>query len=417
MLGMIGKQTLRVISVLGAFLVGFWIPLRLIGYLPQVEVEIFFDLLISLVAAINVFLYFKDKEHKYTTVEGWMNVGLWCDLICLMPLSLFAMMFFDTTSSYILLFNLLAARHVRHIKGFLDEFDNLQPIAYRLIPIIVMLPLLVHLVACGWIALGSGTAGVDADKVTEYIKGVYWSFTTLTTVGYGDISAKTNPQMLYACMIQFIGVGVFGYVLSNVASLIARNDAAREHHMNNLDRVELYMNTHEIPSQLRSKVRSYYHYMWHSKKGYQDDSIIEDLPVKIQSELYLHINKPILEKVPFLKDASADLIEDLMHQLEVRICVPGERIFRKGDMGDAMYFVHKGDIQIVDDDGNAIATLGEGAFFGEMALLSSSHRTRTAKASNFCELYVLTKEHFEKACLTYPEFAEHIHEVVTQRVG
>lgn len=412
---MIGKQTLRVISVLGAFLVGFWIPLRLIGYLPHVEVEIFFDLLISLVAAINVFLYFREKPRPLTKLESWTSVGLLCDLICLMPLSLVAMMSFDTASSYILLFNLLAARHVRHIKGFLDEFDNLQPIAYRLIPIVIMLPLLVHLVACGWIALGSGTAGVDADKITEYIKGVYWSFTTLTTVGYGDISAKTNPQMLYACLIQFIGVGVFGYVLSNVASLLARNDAAREHHMNNLDRVELYMNTHEIPSQLRSKVRSYYHYMWHNKKGYQDNSIIEDLPVKIQSELYLHINKPILEKVPFLKDAHVDLIEDLMHQLEFRICVPGERIFRKGDVGDAMYFVHKGSVHIVDDNGEPIATLGEGAFFGEMALISNSHRSRTAKATDFCELYVLEKSHFEKACELYPEFAEHIHEVVSAR--
>lgn len=412
---MLTQQTLRVISVFGAFLVGFWIPLRLIGYLPQVEVEIFFDLLISLVAAINVYMYFKGKPHLITKAASWVNVGLWCDLVCLMPLSLFAMMFFDTASSYILLFNLLAARHVRHIKGFLDEFDNLQPISYRLIPIAVMLPLLVHLVACGWIALGSGTAGVDADKVSEYIKGIYWAFTTLTTVGYGDISAKTNPQMLYACLIQFVGVGVFGYVLSNVASLLARNDAAREHHMNNLDRAELYMSSHEIPNHLRTKVRSYYHYMWQSKKGYQDDSIIEDLPVKIQSELYLHINKPILEKVPFLRDADADLIEDLMHQLEFRICVPGERVFRKGDRGDAMYFVHKGHIEILGDNQEVLTTLSEGAFFGEMALISSEPRSRTVRASGFCELYVLEKSHFDKACELYPEFEAHIHEVVQQR--
>lgn len=412
---MLGQQTLRVISVLGAFLVGFWIPLRLIGYLPQVEVEIFFDLLISVVAAINVFMHFKARPPGVMCFKNWRSLGLWCDLICLLPLPLLALVLFDTTSSYILLFNLLMARHVRHVKSFLDNFDNLQPISYRLIPILITLPLLVHLVACGWIALGSGTAGVDADKVTEYIKGVYWAFTTLTTVGYGDISAKSNPQMLYACMIQVMGVGMFGYILSNVASLLARTDAAREHHMDNLDKVELYMSTHEVPGHLRSKVRSYYHYMWQNKKGYQDNSIVEDLPVKIQSELYLHINKPILEKVPFLSGADPELIEDLMHQLEFRICVPGERVFRKGDPGDAMYFVHKGQVDIVDDDHKAIATLGEGAFFGEMALLSNSHRSRTVKAMDFCELYVLEKNHFEKACELYPDFAAHIHEVVMQR--
>jgi len=411
----IWHQALRVISVLGAFLVGFWIPLRLIGYLPNVEVEVCIDLLISVVAAINVYMHFKSNAHGPKVIKNWLSFGLWCDLICLLPLSLIALVFYDTTSSYILLFNLLAARHVRHIKSFMDSFDNLKPISYRLIPILIMLPLLVHLVACGWIALGSGTAGPDKDSVTEYIKGIYWAFTTLTTVGYGDISAKSNYQMLYTCFVEVMGVGVFGYILSNVASLLARSDAAREHHMDNLDKVELYMNSHEVPVQLRSRVRSYYHYMWQNKKGYQDNSIVEDLPVKLQSDLYLHINKPILEKVPFLKGAHPDLIEDLVHQLEFRICVPGERVFRKGDHGDAMYFVHKGQVEIIDDDGNTIVTLGEGAFFGEMALLSNIQRTRTVRSVEFCEFYVLEKTHFEKACELYPDFLAHMHDVVAKR--
>lgn len=162
-------------------------------------------------------------------------------------------------------------------------------------------------------------------------------------------------------------------------------------------------------------MRSYYHYIWQNKKGYNDHSIIESLPLKLQSELYLFLNKPILEKVPFLKGAHTDLIEDLMHQLEVRICVPGERVFRSGDPGDSMYFIHKGSVEICEENGISIATLTEGAFFGEMALLSNTPRTKTARAMTFTELYVLEKTSFVRACEVYPDFAAHIHSVVAQR--
>jgi hypothetical protein len=416
-MGMNRTQLLRLISIAGAFLVGFWLPIRMIGYTPSMAMEVCFDLLISTVAAINIYLFFQVRQRSRSRESAsWHSyIGLVLDFICLMPLSLFAFAFFDTTVEGLLFFNLLCARHVRHIKPFLDQFASLQPITYRLVPVLVFLPLLVHLIACGWIALGSGTAGSDPDKVLEYVRAIYWSFTTLTTVGYGDIAAKTPWQMLYACAVQVIGVGVFGFILSNVASLLSRSDAAREHHMDNLDRIETFMRTHDIPSGLRAKIRAYYHYMWTNKKGYNDQSLLEGLPAKIQSDLWFHINQTIVEKVPFLRGADHDLLEDLMNELEPRIYVPGERIFRIDEPGEALYFVHSGQVEILARDGSPIASLGEGAFFGEMALISDKPRSATARASSFCDIYVLQRESFERVTNAYPNFHEHLKEVVSQR--
>jgi voltage-gated potassium channel len=395
------RQYLRLFSILGAFLVGFWLPLRMIGYIPSFAVEIAFDLLISTVSALNIYVHFADRDSS----RG--RFGLACDIVCLLPLSLI--------SHSMLLFNLLCARHVRQIKPFLDQFPSLQPITYRLVPVLIFLPLLVHLIACGWIALGSGSAGADPDRALEYARAMYWAFTTLTTVGYGDIVAKTAPQMFYCCLVQVMGVGVFGFILSNVASLLSRSDAAREHHMDSLDRIETFMRLHHIPTDLRGKIRSYYHYLWSNKKGYHDESLLEGLPAKIQSELWTYINKSIIEKVPFLKGASQELIEDLMNELEPRIYVPGERIFRIGEMGDALYFVHSGQVEVLARDQSLIAQLGEGAFFGEMALVSDNPRNATVKATSYCDIYLLQKDSFERVTSAYPDFKKHIEETMHAR--
>lgn len=402
-------QFFRLYSILGAFLVGFWLPLRMIGYFPSFDLEIAFDLLISSVSLLNIVVFFKDRQalHPDEREPLWRQIGLLSDVICLLPLSLL--------DSSMLWLNLLCARHVRQIKPYLDEFASLQPITYRLVPVFIFLPLLVHLIACGWIAMGSGSAGHDPDRAMEYARGMYWAFTTLTTVGYGDIVAKTPLQMLYACMVQVMGVGVFGFILSNVASLLSRSDAAREHHMDSLDRIETFMRLHHIPTGLRGRIRAYYHYLWSSKKGYHDHALLEGLPAKIQSELWTHINKSIIEKVPFLKGADADLIEDLMNELEPRIYVPGERIFRIDEKGDALYFMHSGQVEVLARDNSVIAQLGEGAFFGEMALISDTNRNATVRATTYCDIYLLQKDSFERVTNAYPKFKRHIEEIVRTR--
>lgn len=408
-------QYLRLFSILSALIVGVWFPLRLIGLQPPFAFEIFFDSLISVASAINIYLYFKEKKLNPRKGANWVSLGLWCDLLCLLPFAMIEYLWFGQTNPVLLFVNLLSARHIFKIKSWLDAFDGLQPIVYRLAPLAFTMPLLVHLLACAWIALGSGTAGPDPDKITEYIKAIYWTFTTLTTVGYGDIAAKTNPQMLFTCCVQVLGVGVFGFVLSNVASLLSRIDAAREHHMDNLDRVETFMKLHEIPSDTKSNIRAYYHYLWKARKGYQENTLLSDLPAKIQSDIFFHINKSIIEKVPFLKGASQELLEDLMNQLESRIFIPGERIFKIDEPGDALYFIHSGTVDVLSLDNKIIVSLGDGAFFGEMALLSDKPRNATVKASSYCDIYLLHKAAFQNAIGMYPEFRQHLEETNQSR--
>jgi voltage-gated potassium channel len=408
-------QVLRLFSILTAILVGGTLPLYLIGIQLPNGVELFFDILVPIASANNIYLHFKSREKKLWRFKSWIHLGLWADLICLVPFSLIVALWTGQRYASLVFINLMVTRHIGRIKSFLDAFGNLKPVLYRLVPLALTTPLLVHLVACGWISLGSGSAGPDLDRTFEYVKALYWSFSTLTTVGYGDITAKTPVQMFYASLIQVIGVGMFGYVLSNVTSLLSRIDAAREHHMDSLDRIETFMHSHRIPTSLRGSIRSYYHYLWTNHKGYRDKTLIRDLPPKIQSELLFYINKSIIEKVPFFKGANQELIEDLMTQLEPKIIVPGERIFRVDEPGSALYFIHSGEVEILARDGSRVVILGEGSFFGEMALLSDRLRNATARALSYTDLYILPKESFFRTIAAYPEFRKHIEDVVKTR--
>ncbi|KAJ3259619.1 hypothetical protein HDU77_001716, partial [Chytriomyces hyalinus] len=84
--------------------------------------------------------------------------------------------------------------------------------------------------------------------------------------------------------------------------------------------------------------------------------------------------------------------------------------------GDEMFFIKSGNVEICSEDGTIIfVTLTDGAFFGEIALFESCHRTATARAKGNCELCTLSKEDFNILMNLYPTVAEGIRETIRQR--
>ena len=93
----------------------------------------------------------------------------------------------------------------------------------RLMRILMMVLLVTHLVACFWYLVGI-TGGNDIydggwmyrfefdtkPKKDKYIAALYWSFSTLTTVGYGDINARTPQEQIYAMLMMLLGVSWYG---------------------------------------------------------------------------------------------------------------------------------------------------------------------------------------------------------------
>lgn len=401
-----------------AFLIGVWLPLRLVFFHHLQFDDLAIDLFVLGVVAVRRLrgrggLYFADSDGTGGTLASWL-----LDLLVAAPIvSLLSIGFDDESAKWFFVFKLLYIPKVFAIRRVLDAFDSLHPVLYRLLPVGFVMPLVVHLIACGWVYLGSGNAAPSNDEIFVYGRAVHWAFTTLTTVGYGDIVPVTLSQMFYANITMVLGVAFFGFVLSNVASLLARLDAAREEYLTNLDRVEAFISYNELPSELRIKIRSYYRYLWDRRMGYDDASVLTRLPPKLRAEVSLHMNAEMIERVPILSQADQECREEIVLQLRAHVTVPNEKIFHAGEPGDAMYFIHKGQVDIVSGEGKLLATLSPGSFFGEMALLNNSARSATAVTRDFCDLYVLSRSSFEGVLNRHPAFAKQVRETAAARAG
>ncbi|MEA2912907.1 MAG: voltage-gated potassium channel, partial [Bradyrhizobium sp.] len=177
---------------------------------------------------------------------------------------------------------------------------------------------------------------------------LWWAIATLTTVGYGDVVPITPLGRLVAAFVMICGLGVFGLW----AGILATGFAAETRRDN-------FLKT------------------WES-----------------------------VTKVPFFAALGPSAIADVTHMLRTMDLPARTMIIRKGQVGDCMYFIAAGEVE-VDLPGKKVR-LGEGSFFGEMALLGNNMRSANITTMRVSKLLVLDLVDFRMLMARHPDLAETI---------
>ncbi|MBF0109367.1 MAG: cyclic nucleotide-binding domain-containing protein [Magnetococcales bacterium] len=271
--------------------------------------------------------------------------------------------------------------------------------------------LALNLIACGWILLYQTD---NTDPLSIYIQAVYWLIVTVATVGYGDITPKTDISRIYATLVMMVGIGMYGYIIGTVSTVIANANAQKQRQHEKFSALADFMKKYEIPLSIQNDIFSFYDHFLRDRVTMATE-ILAELPQELRREIDKYVNMFMLRSVPFFTQASHECLTDLVNCLTTTICSPRETIINAGDQGNEMYFLFHGEVEVLDAQGRLLVRLNSGAFFGEIALLRQVERVATVRAVSFCDLYVLSRTEFNRVIDRYPDFARQLDAVVRER--
>lgn len=184
---------------------------------------------------------------------------------------------------------------------------------------------------------------------------MYWAVTTLTTVGYGDAVPLTAAGKLLAGATMLAGLCMFALPVGIIATAFSREIHTRD----------------------------------------------------------FVVTWGMVARVPIFQQLQAAEITEVTRLLRAQTVAAGGLIVRRGDPALAMYFIASGTVE-VDVPGQAVR-LGEGAFFGEMALLRKGRRSADVVAVTACRLMVLEAADLAMLTVRQPEIGAHIRAVAEAR--
>jgi len=120
----------------------------------------------------------------------------------------------------------------------------------------------------------------------------------------------------------------------------------------------------------------------------------------------------LIARVPMFATCDGNARRSVARLLRPRLALPGEAIVRKGERGDAMYFISSGAVEVRIE---TPVQLGTGDFFGELALLVSDRRTADVVALCYCQLLSLGARDLDQLFLTEPAIGQQIETVARAR--
>mmetsp|Transcript_6635 Transcript_6635/g.16576 ORF Transcript_6635/g.16576 Transcript_6635/m.16576 type:complete len:559 (+) Transcript_6635:423-2099(+) len=93
----------------------------------------------------------------------------------------------------------------------------------------------------------------NSTAADQYIASLYWAVMTATTIGYGDISARTTGERLFSLFAMISGAGLFAYVLGGLSSLVQSLDSSSVNFRRTMDDLNQYMKFRKLPKNLRMR--------------------------------------------------------------------------------------------------------------------------------------------------------------------
>lgn len=433
---MIGILIYLAISI--PFYIGFYVPIQ--GGLVQIEFIVQLALLFDVAITMNTSYYVKGslvvsrKKILLRYFKGWF----WPDILSSFPYNWFIKSPFQDEENYdynsdffkfsqiISLIKVLRlARAVKLLKlakakKILSSIEDAlvnhkMSISFVFMKLVIFMMLVAHWAACIWHISAVESSTIDDitwKKVLElanerplqtgelYVSALYWAFTTMATVGFGDIHPYNTTEMIIGIFTMASSSTVFAYILGTFSSLINSATANETTHREIIIAVNRYMKKTNLPVDLQFRVRRYLDNIFRSqnKSDLAEENVMQMLSLSLKDEIYTFMHGNIISSCAFFKSGglSASILSQIHRILKFEAFAPTDSVFKQGETSRTLYFILSGKVDLSHlNTEYSYITLQPRTCFGEIGFFTGKPRTATAKCIGFTEFFSVLHEEFE----------------------
>ena len=254
----------------------------------------------------------------------------------------------------------------------------------------------------------SRTGETGLTPIQQWMAALYWAFTTLTTTGYGDISANTQSEHLLVIAATLIGVTCNAIIIGQMGVLVVEMSETATTQRRHLKNLNTFCTIHRLPKSLRSRLHETHSVVMarmHAQTDMDGRKLLRFVPPAVRREVFMHVHRRIITTVPILKFNSLALQHFIAPLLQPAIYLSGEYISYIGEPSQSVCFVLSGEVAIIDSNGFITHLLEAGGFLGEKSVLSGAPMETSARAiHDMSECYHIDREDTKKVLRCFPEF-------------
>uniref|UniRef100_A0A671YCP3 Voltage-gated delayed rectifier potassium channel KCNH4 n=1 Tax=Sparus aurata TaxID=8175 RepID=A0A671YCP3_SPAAU len=394
------------------------------------------DILVEILFILDILLNFRTT---FVSTSGqvvydarsicvhYVTTWLFVDLIAALP---FDLLYAFNVSVYFGVHLLKTVRLLRLLRLLqkLERYSQYSAVVLTLL--MSMFALLAHWMACVWYFIGRreiespgswdsgwlhelakrlGTLGVlggGPSMRSSYVTSLYFALSSLTSVGFGNVSANTDSEKIFSICTMLIGALMHAVVFGNVTAIIQRMYSRRSLYHTRTKDLKDFIRVHRLPKAMEQRMLECFQTTWSVNNGIDVSELLKDFPDELRADIAMHLNKELLQ-LPLFESASRGCLRSLSLIIKTSFCAPGEFLIRQGDALQAIYFVCSGSMEVLKDN-TVLAILGKGDLIGSDYLTKEQviKTNANVKALTYCDLQYISLKGLREVLRLYPEYAQ-----------
>lgn len=303
----------------------------------------------------------------------------------------------------------------------------------KLLMLCVAPSLVAHLLTCIWIPAAGYLNAYHVEGMrhkggatTTYLVGMVE--TVYQTLGVGvDLfeprylwgQMPIRPADSRSAMSMMAVMGVLGSIMaavifSGLVLLLNQMNFLTMRHQEVLTFVNEAMDTLNLPQQIRTRVRKFHEFQMlnHDRMALGVLFSSESMNVSLDTEVRIYLYYRMVLATDIFSNCQANFILEVMLCLREELMMPGDYIWRSGDIGQEMFFLLKGEVAILTPTGSLIRILSRGQFFGEHALLMDQKRSAFVRCNAYCVVLNLLRDSLDSILAYFPDEQQTIFDQV-----
>ncbi|PNF39564.1 Potassium voltage-gated channel subfamily H member 7, partial [Cryptotermes secundus] len=358
-------------------------------------------------------------------LRGWFLI----DLVAAIPFDL--LLFGSDTDETTTLIGLLKTARLLRLVRVARKIDRYSEYgAAVLLLLMATFALIAHWLACIWYAIGHAERPLLKSKVgwldilandthqfyyanntggpsikSRYITALYFTFSSLTSVGFGNVAPNTDAEKVFTICVMLVGSLMYASIFGNVSAIIQRLYSGTARYHTQMLRVREFIRFHQIPNPLRQRLEEYFQHAWTYTNGIDMNSVLKGFPECLQADICLHLNRNLLTNCSAFEGASPGCLRALSLKFKTTHAPPGDILVHRGDVLTSLYFIARGSIEIIQDE-TVMAILSKDDIFGENPCLHPTlgKSSCNVRALTYCDLHKIHRDDLLDVLDLYPEF-------------
>lgn len=222
----------------------------------------------------------------------------------------------------------------------------------------------------------------------RYVTAMYWSITTLTTTGYGDLHAENPREMLFDIFYMLFNLGLTSYLIGNMTNLVVHWTSRTRNFRDTVRAASEFAARNQLPPRIQEQMLSHICLKFKTE-GLKQQETLNGLPKAIRSSIADYLFHPIAQRAYLFRGVSQDFLFQLVSEMEAEYFPPKEDVILQNEAPTDLYILVSGTVDLilyVDGREKVIGKAMAGDTFGEVGVLRSRPQPFTVRTIELSQI-------------------------------